>query len=279
MWRVDAKKAATISSERKSDILLGRVTSLKEGSFHIRETQAFGGAVPRNRKQPLQDSLSTLTLCPLYLLIAPVFDKHQKEFFQLKELEKLAPKKKGIACLVGILSPYQGAYNYSNLIVAQSVKEVLQSLVDDNLVTTDKIGTSNYFWSFPSTALQTRKRKIDELTEEITKLKAKNVELEQAIQESFIGRENTEERTELLRELEEAETRQKTNKAELEQYSECDPVRLEAKERAAKAAKDAANRWTENIFAVQSYCVRTLNIEREAFNENFGIPEDFDTIP
>jgi hypothetical protein len=26
------------------------------------------------------------------------------------------------------------------------VKEVLQSLVDDNLVDTDKIGTSVYFW-------------------------------------------------------------------------------------------------------------------------------------
>ena len=50
----------------------------------------------------------------------------------LKELEKIAPKEKGI--------------------VAQSVKDVVQSLVDDNLVETDKIGTSVYFWSFPSQA-------------------------------------------------------------------------------------------------------------------------------
>ena len=33
-----------------------------------------------------------------------------------------------------------------------SVKDVLQSLVDDALVDTDRIGTSNYFWSFPSKA-------------------------------------------------------------------------------------------------------------------------------
>lgn len=39
-------------------------------------------------------------------------------------------------------------------IVQQSVKEVLQSLVDDDLVMFEKIGTSNYYWSFPSTALQ-----------------------------------------------------------------------------------------------------------------------------
>lgn len=36
-----------------------------------------------------------------------------------------------------------------------SVKEVLQTLVDDNLVDTDKIGTSIYFWAYPSKAMHT----------------------------------------------------------------------------------------------------------------------------
>lgn len=48
-------------------------------------------------------------------------------YFQ--ELEKIAPKEKGIT--------------------AQSVKEVIQALVDDHLVDSEKIGTSIYFWSFP----------------------------------------------------------------------------------------------------------------------------------
>ncbi|XP_028519506.1 meiotic nuclear division protein 1 homolog [Exaiptasia diaphana] len=59
----------------------------------------------------------------------------KKDFFQLKELEKIAPKEKGITSM--------------------SVKEVLQSLVDDNLVDTEKIGTSVYFWSYPSKAMHT----------------------------------------------------------------------------------------------------------------------------
>lgn len=58
--------------------------------------------------------------------------KLQKDFFNLKELEKIAPKEKGI--------------------ISQSVKEVVQSLVDDGLVDTDKIGSSVYFWAFPSKA-------------------------------------------------------------------------------------------------------------------------------
>ena len=35
---------------------------------------------------------------------------------------------------------------------SMSVKEILQSLVDDALVDAERIGTSNYFWAFPSKA-------------------------------------------------------------------------------------------------------------------------------
>ena len=37
----------------------------------------------------------------------------------------------------------------------QSVKDVLQGLVDDGMVNSDRIGTSNYFWAFPSEAFNT----------------------------------------------------------------------------------------------------------------------------
>jgi len=68
-----------------------------------------------------------------------------KDFFQLKELEKLGPKMKGI--------------------VSQSVKEVLQSLVDDNLVQSDKIGSSNFFWSFPSQRGTIMQNRLDGVSE------------------------------------------------------------------------------------------------------------------
>ena len=67
----------------------------------------------------------------------------------LKEVERLAFKEKGI--------------------VSQSVKEVLQSLVDDDMVNSDKIGSSVYFWAFPSNSLVMKKKKLNELTNQ-TKL-------------------------------------------------------------------------------------------------------------
>lgn len=38
--------------------------------------------------------------------------------------------------------------------VTQTVKEVMQSLVDDSLVELEKVGAKNFFWAFPSKALR-----------------------------------------------------------------------------------------------------------------------------
>ena len=37
-------------------------------------------------------------------------------------------------------------------VVIQAVKDVVQSLVDDDLVHVDKIGTMNWYWAFPGEA-------------------------------------------------------------------------------------------------------------------------------
>lgn len=48
-----------------------------------------------------------------------------------------------------------------------SVKEVLQSLVDDNMVDCERVGTSNYYWAFPSKAMHARKRRLEELDKQV----------------------------------------------------------------------------------------------------------------
>lgn len=95
----------------------------------------------------------------------------RKEFFQLKELETIAPKTKGI--------------------VVQTVKEVLQGLVDDRLVQCEKIGTSNYYWSFPSVSLHTRKMQAETLQEEIDKLERTREELGVQIEQAQSTRQNS----------------------------------------------------------------------------------------
>ena len=92
-----------------------------------------------------------------------------------------------------------------------SVKEILQSLVDDDLVDSDRIGTSNYFWAFPSKAANMvsfdspsklqlhdmlwlalqRKRKLDDLEEKLGDLEKKKANLEQQVKASQVGKENS----------------------------------------------------------------------------------------
>lgn len=74
--------------------------------------------------------------------------------------------------------------------VAQSVKDVLQSLVDDGLVDTERIGTSNYYWAFPSKGLQIRKRKIEEIDGQQEQLRAKRKALEVSVRQASVGRED-----------------------------------------------------------------------------------------
>lgn len=50
------------------------------------------------------------------------------------------------------------------------VQDVNQSLVDDGLVDMDKIGASNFYWSFPSKVVVTRQNLVDSLQRDIAKV-------------------------------------------------------------------------------------------------------------
>ena len=43
-------------------------------------------------------------------------------------------------------------------------------------------------------------------------------------------------------------------------------------------AKEAANRWTENVFSIKSWCKNRFGIEESKLDQQFGIPEDFDYL-
>ncbi|KAJ3334098.1 Meiotic nuclear division protein 1 [Blyttiomyces sp. JEL0837] len=180
------------------------------------------------------------------------------EIFRETDIEKIATKQKGV--------------------ISQSVEECLAALVDDHLIEKEKIGTSNYYWSFPGAALVATKKKKQDLEEEVKKAMARKADLAAKIEEARVGREMTEERKELLNKFNEAKKQNAEIKKELALYRDCDPTALEAKKKAAAVAKAAANRWTENIFCLQSYCSKNFSMDTAQFNQQFGIPENLDTI-
>ncbi|XP_064108601.1 meiotic nuclear division protein 1 homolog [Macrobrachium nipponense] len=182
----------------------------------------------------------------------------KKDFFQLKELEKLGPKEKGV--------------------ISQSVKDVVQSLVDDGMIDTDKIGTSVYFWAFPSKALSTRTKKIEELR---ARLQDSNKRLKTAqtkLEEAKVGREEGEDREEVLERLAELEAKKNELLGDIQKYRDCDPEVLNEMKSGILVARDAANRWTDNLFSVKTWCKNKFFIEESVINKQFGIPEDLDYL-
>lgn len=182
-----------------------------------------------------------------------------KDFFLLKELEKIAPKQKGI--------------------ISQSVKDVLQSLVDDNLVDTDKIGTSVYFWSFPSKAMGSRQAKLAGLKEKLDSAKAKIEELDSDLKEAKAGKGDTDDRTAILEELAALEATREELKNKIKRYEGCDPEVLDQLAKEVKIAKEATNRWTDNIFAIQSWIGKKFPaVSVDDLNKQFDIPEELDYV-
>lgn len=182
-----------------------------------------------------------------------------KEFYTLKELEKICPKQKGI--------------------VQQSVKEVLDSLVSDCLVTGEKIGTSNYFWSFPSTALVQMRVKYQQLESDKSNLIKQRTELSASIQEASAVRQESEERSRLLVDLVDTRALLQSQLKELQKYADNDPDVIQSKRDNIQVLKQECNIWIENILQLQSYCRDKFNLASQDFMAQFELPEDLDTIP
>ncbi|XP_054167912.1 meiotic nuclear division protein 1 homolog [Oppia nitens] len=182
---------------------------------------------------------------------------HQKkDVFLLKDLEKLGPKEKGI--------------------VMQSVKDILQSLVADDLVESDKIGSSTYFWSFPAKAVKTKKQKIKDLKQKISEIKQKSKELDIELKKYQLSDKEAQRREKALNELHSLENKRNELKAKLEVLKDCDPQFIKQLNKDCEVSKEAINRWTDNVFLVKSWCKQKFGIEDSELNKQFSIPEDFD---
>ncbi|VDK85438.1 unnamed protein product [Litomosoides sigmodontis] len=176
----------------------------------------------------------------------------------MKDLEKIAPKQKGI--------------------VPQSVKEITQLLVDEGLVECEKIGTFVCYWAFPSQAGIIRKKQLQELDEKILSLETKLEEVKADVAAVKKGKETTEEHKELQLRINDLQTKHEKLTEKLEKISEGGPEAIARLKSETTKARDAANRWTDNIFAAKKWCKKNFNVEEKIFNSQFEIPSELDYV-
>ena len=170
-------------------------------------------------------------------IILQIFHDEKKPFL-LKDIEKIASKKG---------------------VVLQSVHEILNSLVDDDLVKMDKIGTTNWYWSFPSDhatkleqngnqcdeALKLLAKELKQLDEDIENEKSKNKEND--AESSAQDRKNAE------MALQAAKDENAKVLKELAKLQESNPELQESVAKGVDTMRLAADRWTDNLFLVKSW--------------------------
>ena len=166
-------------------------------------------------------------------------------------------------------------------VVSQSVKDVLQSLVDDDLVNQDKIGISNFFWSFPSAASVRLESERTKLLQKLAILEEEEDGVRANIAKDMPGKEDCKERDEMEQKIEKITESLQNKKRELESFSANDPSRFESLKKMKVTSKDGANRWTDNIFTIQGWMKKTfqgMGKQIDDFLSQQGVPKEMDYI-
>lgn len=183
----------------------------------------------------------------------------------LKELEQRASKEKGV--------------------VANTVKDIVEELIADGLVwcvarggdavcaltciSQDKIGTSNYYWSFPSQGLIVRRKRIDTLQDSIKDKKRKRDELEETQNKLDGERTDDNGREDKLQKLAQLKADEAAADAELALMRANDPELLQALRDDVKEATTASERWGDNISMVRDWCANNMGMDQEQFNGRY----------
>lgn len=111
--------------------------------------------------------------------------------------------------------------------------------------------------------------KIEACEKEVADLQERKAELLQACPQ-------TEERKIKLGTLQSLQATRAAHEQELKTFAENDPETKRRIQQAAKEAKLACERWTDNTQAVSDWLKKSVSISRKEADRQMGIPDDFD---
>lgn len=161
------------------------------------------------------------------------------------------------------------------------IKEILQSLVDDNLVHQEKIGISNYFWSFPSEASAKLQSEADTLSADVHRLEQRAAALREKVEQEKQSKQQTDKHQEGMEQISELKDQIAKLEAELRQYQATDPDLLRTMRQGTQVAHEAANRWLDNIYCLMTWCRKKYpgqEAELASFFKENGYSDDLDYI-
>ncbi len=212
-----------------------------------------------------------------------------------------------------------------------SIADINQALVDDGLVDKEKIGGSNYYWSFPAKKDRLQQIQHEKTLANIAVLEQELMDAKTALINAQRGREDEDDdaagndenattdekqggseegamdveetkensnvdggtndntstepttkkpkmmsRQDKLQRLRDIEQDKNRIMAELETLKENDPLAIANLEKELQLVKQAAFRWTDNIYNCQSYLIKKRNMTKKETYKLLGITDSFD---
>lgn len=153
------------------------------------------------------------------------------------------------------------------------MKDVVGALTDDNVVDMDKIGATNWFWSFPSKEAALRRSKIKSLSEKLAKMKKETSDLEERKQELLKDRPQTAERLERIAQFEALTLKRKTLEAKLAEAKANDPEESRKVQKLVDEAKLGAERWTDNTWTIMDWLKKQYGMNKNDAQKQLGITD------
>lgn len=116
----------------------------------------------------------------------------------------------------------------------------------------DKIGSANFFWSFPSKATQDKKNDQQQISDQLTRCKTTIEDVNNSIEIEKESRCHDERLTKLAR-YEELLLQEKEYDITLLAGKASDPKEVNRVLAASNYNMEQANRWTDNMWTVKKY--------------------------
>ncbi|KAI8457285.1 meiotic nuclear division protein 1 [Phakopsora pachyrhizi] len=128
--------------------------------------------------------------------------------------------------------------------VTQSVEETIKSFIDDDLIRSEKIGTTNIIWSFRSDQSNKTLKDFEKLKTEVKALRCSNSELDQIVSRLELDRSKSDERQDNLREIKMLKRDINEIKLKLQQFRKSDPTLIKDKIKLCNDYKQGLKIWT-----------------------------------
>ena len=167
----------------------------------------------------------------------------------IKDLEKVLPSVAGIN--------------------GMQVKDYLQALSDDNKIRVEKIGTGNWYWSFPSDEKKAKEAVLEKAEQDHAKALATVRELQSKIEEAGMARGDDEDmllgndRNSLVTRHADLTKQVDVLRTELAAYTDQDPIELKKKRAETTQFKAEADKWTDQILSMEGWLKELMGGDRE----------------